>query len=427
MRFKLILNLIGLICLVSGITTNCASYVFSQDTSQEKQKIKDFGKSLREKKEKNESKSKNESKEKNESKNKVASPNTETVSENESEDEEVLRVETSLVRTDVLVVDKIGRTVLGLKSNDFVITENNVQQEIGTFSTGSSEEVPRSIVLIIDYSGSQIPYIQTSVNAAKVLVNKLNPNDKMAIVTDDVELLADFTKDKDLLKNKLDSLAVRVTKSEVGKSLQYSALMATLNELFDNEDVRPIIIFQTDGDQFFDIKPANAKPNQPHSPAETTFTDKELIETVEKSHATIYSVISGDSFIGLSPEERFQKTEKILVQKNSSNYQYGSKKVWAEFVNSYYQKYSEPFFKAQTSMVMVARASGGFSENLETPDQADEIYSRILNGINYRYLIGYYATSQESNGTRRNVKIEVRGHPEYVVWGRKFYFAPQEK
>lgn len=51
--------------------------------------------------------------------------------------------------------------------------------------------VPRTIVLIIDYSGSQLPFIKNSVAAAKVLVDKLGPKDLMAIVTDDVELLLD--------------------------------------------------------------------------------------------------------------------------------------------------------------------------------------------------------------------------------------------
>jgi len=40
----------------------------------------------------------------------------------------------------------------------------------------------------------------------------------------------------------------------VGRSEQYSALMATLNEMFEQEDLRPIIIFQTDGDELGRLK-----------------------------------------------------------------------------------------------------------------------------------------------------------------------------
>ena len=120
--------------------------------------------------------------------------------------------------------------------------------------------MPRTIVLIIDYSGSQLAYLKNSVAAAKVLVDKLGPRDRMAIVTDDVEMLIDFTGDKKKLKDELDELLDRTTLKtrgvfrrgktlRVGRSMQYSALMATLNEAFDEEDVRPVIIFQTDGDE----------------------------------------------------------------------------------------------------------------------------------------------------------------------------------
>ena len=79
----------------------------------------------------------------------------------------------------------------------------------------------------------------------------------------------------------------------------------------------------------------------------------------------------------------------------------------------------EKLFRQQMAMMIVARASGGFTEGLETPEQADEIYARILNDINNRYLIGYYPKNEERDGKRRNVKIEVRGHPEYVVWDER--------
>jgi hypothetical protein len=39
-------------------------------------------------------------------------------------------------------------------------------------------------------------------------------------------------------------------------------------------------------------------------------------------------------------------------------------------------------------------------------------------------VIGYYPTNKARDGKRRTVTIEVRDHPEYIVWGRKAYFAP---
>ncbi len=172
---------------------------------------------------------------------------------------DIIRIDTSLVSCEVSVLNKRGEAVSGLTAEDFSIAEDGTSQKVGHFLQGDNLNVPRTIVLIIDYSGSQLPYLKNSIAAAKVLVDKLGPRDQMAIVTDDVELLLDFTSDKKNLKKELDSLEDRPKLKlnlfgrsktvRIGRSLQYSALMATLNEAFDEEDTRPIIIFQTDGDE----------------------------------------------------------------------------------------------------------------------------------------------------------------------------------
>lgn len=347
----------------------------------------------------------------------LANDTKQIASANQLDDEEVIKVETRLVRLDVLVYDEKGNTVLGLKPEDFIVTENSVPQEIGTFSLGSSEEVPRSIVLIMDYSNSQRPYIKTSVDSAKVLVDKLNPKDRMAIVTDDVELLVDFTNDKELLKNNLEKLRKKAEKGDVGKSLQYSSLYVTLKEMFDNEDIRPIIIFQTDGDQLFGVRPEKS-PMDAIALGLTSFTDREMISAIEKSRVTIYSVISEFSLLGLSEDEQIKKATPLLEEQVSKKLREQPENIPA---------YLARVKRQQNAMVNIAKMSGGFTENLEIPSQADAIYENILKGITNRFLIGYYPTNQSNDGKRRNVKVEVKNHPEYVVLGRKFYFAPQEK
>jgi hypothetical protein len=131
----------------------------------------------------------------------------------QDEEDEVVRVETSLVVSDVLVLDRQGHAVRGLTRDDFVVSEDGREQEVGTFALGDNVNVPRSIVLVIDYSGSQIPFIKMSVEAAKTLVDRLGPRDLMAIVTDDVELIADFTADKGKLKKKLDTLTQKPSRA----------------------------------------------------------------------------------------------------------------------------------------------------------------------------------------------------------------------
>ena len=79
--------------------------------------------------------------------------------------------------------------------------------------------------------------------------------------------------------------------------------------------------------------------------------------------------------------------------------------------------------KGQTAAARVADLTGGWTSFLESEKQAGEVYGRILEDINHRYIISYYPTNKTIDGKLRKVRIEVRGHPDYVVEGRTSYYA----
>ena len=345
---------------------------------------------------------------------------------------DVVRVDTDLVVAPVLVLDREGKVVTGLTKDDFVVKEDDSLQEIASFSLGNSKDVPRSIVLIIDYSGSQLPYIQTSIDAARMLVDKLNPKDRMAVVTDDVNLLVDFTSDKDLLKSRLDSLRQSALSGALGASDQYDALLATLTELFDGEDVRPIVIFQTDGDQLDSLKGGRPQPyNLLSLPRKHGLAD--ILVATEKSRATVYSVISGVRFFGVAETDLLKRAEADWLNRLNAGRQLSgtsnsssrgdlsmpSDTVLYEMANGWVRRH--------TALAAVAKFTGAWAEFLEQPGQANEIYNRILTDIDRRYVIGYYPTNRARDGKRRKVQIEIRNHPEYIVWGQKTYFAREER
>ena len=350
-----------------------------------------------------------------------------------SEDLDVVRVQTDLVVFDVQVRDRQGRVIAGLTQNDFIVTEDGGRQSVGHFSLGDDLAVSRSIVLIIDYSGSLRSYMDKSLDAAKVLVDKLAPKDDMAIVTDDVELVADFTRDKEKLRESLESLRHKVKDRKYGRSFQWTALMATARELFSDEDIRPIVIFQTDGDEvgllqppdpryyFLPELPANAPPEQKKlfermlSRSRQTvesqfkpFSLKDVYHAVEKSRATVYTVIPGQQLLGLS------NSEQVARVRSAASLAYSDQQL---------EEILKIQLRAQTAAAGVAVTSGGWTAFLDKPEQAADIYSTILADINSRYVIGYYPTNKVHDGRRRNVSVEVREHPEYVVSGRKSYYA----
>ena len=354
------------------------------------------------------------------------------------DEEDVVRVDTTLVALDVLALDRQGRSVKGLSQTDFVIVEDGQPQQVTTFTLGDDVLRPRTIVLIIDYSGSQLPFIQTSVEAAKTLVDKLNPKDRMAIVTDDVTVLVDFTDDKAKLKKKLDSLWDTVAKGHrLGRSAQYSALMATLKKLTEERSVRPIVIFQTDGDELSLLRPAAGYPS-PYPMAPPVYQDLgsafsivDVFAAAVRSQTTIYSVVPGIRLIGFSPTEQVARAKAMSELQSSARNQL--RLEWSKRPNPLVEKtrsdedwleFAQSWVWTQKTLATLAQLSGGWADFLEQPDQSADIYARILSDINGRYIIGYQPANTERDGKLRQVTVEVRGHPEYRVWGRTSYYAP---
>ena len=328
------------------------------------------------------------------------------------DDNEVVRVDTTMVVNGVEVFDRKGRFVKGLKKKDFVVTENGEAQRIDSFALGDDKNVPRSIVLIIDYSGSQRFYIDTSVEAAKTLIDGLNPRDKIAVLTDDVKMLSGFTTDKELLKKRLDTLKILSGEKRYGASLQYTALLSALKNLFGADDARPIVIFQTDGDELSWVQ-------------RKTFTLSDVLRAVEKSRATIYSIIPGQKFVGAGRKEQ-ERLADIEIQKSAGGFNAQSQISYAPAAQSeQYQELLKTYAKRtlgeQTALTQVADASGGFADYIRTPSDAGAVYARILQRINELYLVGYYPSNEARDNRQRIVKVEVRGHPEYQVSGLKIY------
>ncbi|GEM_PF-5635805 len=81
----------------------------------------------------------------------------------------------------------------------------------------------------------------------------------------------------------------------------------------------------------------------------------------------------------------------------------------------------------QSSLVEIAGLSGGHTDYIEKTEDASNVYNTIFTTISNRYVIGYYPKNQEKDGKRRSVKIEVRGHPEYIILGSKSYIAPSNE
>jgi VWFA-related protein len=114
-----------------------------------------------------------------------------------------IKVDTSLVLVDGIVVSKKTNAIVhDLRREDFTILENGKHQQITHFSR---EELPLSVTLLVDVSGSVRPIIEEIGKAALNALAQLKPTDRVAmmIFANKTKLITELTTDRDLIAKQL--------------------------------------------------------------------------------------------------------------------------------------------------------------------------------------------------------------------------------
>src|SRR5246127_5645859 len=117
-------------------------------------------------------------------------------------DGQSVRIDVELALVNVTVTDPYNRLVTGLDPDNFRVFEDNVEQEVVTFS---SEDVPISVGVILDLSGSMSDKLAKAKQAAVQFLNTANPDDEFFLVgfNDRAELLTPFTNNVEDLESKM--------------------------------------------------------------------------------------------------------------------------------------------------------------------------------------------------------------------------------
>jgi len=158
-----------------------------------------------------------------------------------------IRAEVALVNVVFTAVDRSGHPVQGLKADDFEIFENKEAQKIEYFSPlGKGSEVPLTIALLIDTSGSVRSKLDfEKATAAEFFREILRPNKDLALIIQfdsDVNLVQDFTQKQDDLLNALEGL-------KAGNSTAlYDAVYLAADEKLKGEIGRKVMVIITDGE-----------------------------------------------------------------------------------------------------------------------------------------------------------------------------------
>ena len=157
-----------------------------------------------------------------------------------TDDDEVLRVETSLVTIPVSVFDRDGLFIPNLHKEDFKIMENGKEQEIGYFGT---TETPFTVVLLIDTSPSTDYKIEEIQDAAISFVNQLQAKDGVMVAqfAQNIKILTEVTTDRAQITK-----AIRRANFGDGTSL-YDAVDYVLKKKLSKIAGRKAIVLFTDG------------------------------------------------------------------------------------------------------------------------------------------------------------------------------------
>lgn len=155
------------------------------------------------------------------------------------DDEGTIRVDTSLVTIPVMVTDRQGRFVPDLQKRNFRLYEDDVEQRIDSLE---SIDVPFSVVLMIDTSGSTRFHLEDIQAAAIAFIEQLRGEDRVMVVSFAMgqRVECDFTNDRFELRE-----AIRRTRTGGGTRL-YAAVDFVLSRLEEVDGRKAVVLF-TDG------------------------------------------------------------------------------------------------------------------------------------------------------------------------------------
>ena len=155
------------------------------------------------------------------------------------DDDEPIRVESSLVVLNATITDAKGKPFGGLKQEQFQIFEDGKEQKIEFFET---EKTPFAAIILLDTSGSMEERVSLARSAAIQFLDRLRVDDVTAIYNFDskVSLVQDFSNSRDIRESIFDLKAN-------GMTVLNDAIFKAAEELAKRVEKRRAIIVLSDG------------------------------------------------------------------------------------------------------------------------------------------------------------------------------------
>jgi len=307
-----------------------------------------------------------------------------------AQDDDVIKIDSSIVRLNVGVVDQKGRPITTLDKDSFTLFEDGVKQQISHFEPTIS---PFSVVMILDMSGSTLSMRQVMKMSAFRFIDALAPNDRVAVVEfyDKVNLRNDFTSDRSTIANSIDVSNGR------GKSQFYKAIDFSLNKLSKEGDRRKAIIVLSDGvdTALRDIDRESLKD----------LKDQDVPTALKPENSEILNrILSKSDSLGVTIYPLALPTGDPSKLADPTPMQVAMYKA------------------ARVRLQIVADRTGGTLNPINRLEEMGRIYALVAADMRALYTIEYQPTNEKRDGKWRAVKI-VTSDPELISRTRPGYFA----
>ena len=278
-----------------------------------------------------------------------------------------LRVDTTLVLIPVAVTDALNRFVLGLQKEDFHLSEDGVEQAVAHYS---GEDVPLSVGLVFDESGSMDYKMRTAQAAVIQFLKTMNTGDEAFLVefSDSARLSVKFTTATADVQTALQNA------KPGGLTALLDAIHMALREMKNAKNSRKAIVIVSDG-------------GDNHS----QYNAAQIESLVREADVQIYAMGVFDPLLSL-----LQAPEEISGPKLLSE---------------------------------IATQTGGRAFAAALSSDLPSVAARIAVELRNQYVLGYYPKNRTKDGKYRHVEVKIEQphgvSPLKAHW-RLGYYAPNE-
>jgi VWFA-related protein len=293
----------------------------------------------------------------------VAGPQEGSTSEFRPADSYKISVSVSSVVLPATVENHRGAPVSGLGKDDFQVYEDGALQQIEFFS---HEDIPVTVGLVVDNSGSMGPKRDEVIAAALAFARSSNPQDQMFVVNFNEHVSFGLPPDTPFT-DQMAQLQTALSKFKTtGETALYDALAAAIEHLKQgNRDKKVLIVVSDGGD--------NASKHNL----------SQILTMAGKSDAIIYT-------IGIYTVEDPDQKPDALRQ--------------------------------------LSKATGGEAFFPQSVADVVPLCERIAHDIREQYTLAYAPMNRKQDGAYRviHVKVTAPGHGRLSVRTRAGYYAPSK-